>query len=50
METEEKMISQEKGWSQRRSGKGGGAEKTSCRRKRRKIVSERQRLVIERHT
>lgn len=24
METEEKMISQEKGWSQRRSGKGGG--------------------------
>lgn len=23
METEEKMISQEKGWSQRRSGKGG---------------------------
>lgn len=49
METEEKMISQEKGWSQRRSGKGGG-EKTSCRRKGRKIVSERQRLVIERHT
>lgn len=48
METEEKMISQEKGWSQRRSGKGG--EKTSCRRKGRKIVSERQRLVIERHT
>lgn len=26
METEEKMISQEKGWSQRRSGKGGGGE------------------------
>lgn len=26
METEEKMISQEKGWSQRRSGKGGGGK------------------------
>lgn len=37
METEEKMISQEKGWSQRRSGKGGGKEKTSCRRKKNSV-------------
>lgn len=48
METENdqpgKGVEPEEKWER------GGKEKTSCRRKGRKIVSERQRLVIERHT